>query len=521
MTASPPITATVTPPPLATNVPPVVVPSSADPPSPPRGHVVQGRLLDRYEIRLPAWLVSLMIHLIVLLTLAMLTVPARPSFHQVLWLRTDHHDQATIQPIVRLEMTDPVLLDNSEAREAPVESPLTFPNRLTVRSPLESAESESPALDRSVQQMLHNAEAAAGSSQPMISGGGLQGRLAEGRQHWGTVYGATPASEAAVELALQWLADHQRRDGSWSFSLNGPPCNGRCQDHRHNPEQLPAPPTAATGLALLAFLGAGYTHESGRYAEHVDRGLYYLRGQMREVEIGADLQMGSMYGHGIATLAVAEAAAMTGDQELRGMTAELTRFVLAARHEDGSWGYTPGTPGDITLTAWQIMALQGAHRLKIQLPSDVFARTKQYVDGLSPDQGLHFGYRKPEVSKTPTAIGITLQLYLGRPPHNAAHQAGLRQLSQWGALPNNVYHNYYATLALHHSRSDQWEQWHQPLRDYLIRTQEKRGHQAGSWHFRDHYGDVGGRLYTTAMAAMILEVYYRYLPLYDQAEFPL
>ena len=77
-------------------------------------------------------------------------------------------------------------------------------------------------------------------------------------------------------------------------------------------------------------------------------------------------------------------------------------------------------------------------------------------------------------------------------------------------------------MALHHFRHRDWEAWNTKLRDHLVRTQETEGHEAGSWHFRDEWGDIAGRVYTTAMSALILEVYYRFLPLYDEPpEFPL
>ena len=61
------------------------------------------------------------------------------------------------------------------------------------------------------------------------------------------------------------------------------------------------------------------------------------------------------------------------------------------------------------------------------------------------------------------------------------------------------------------------------MRDYLVGSQAQSGHEKGSWHFDDEHGNQGGRLYSTAMAVMILEVYYRYLPLYEEkaVDFPL
>jgi hypothetical protein len=97
---------------------------------------------------------------------------------------------------------------------------------------------------------------------------------------------------------------------------------------------------------------------------------------------------------------------------------------------------------------------------------------------------------------------------MGPSIHNDRHAAG----------QNNMYYNYYATQVLHHVGGYPWEQWNAVMRDYLVKTQAKAGHEEGSWYFDgDDMGSRnGGRLYCTAMAAMILEVYYRHLPLYRQ-----
>ena len=68
-----------------------------------------------------------------------------------------------------------------------------------------------------------------------------------------------------------------------------------------------------------------------------------------------------------------------------------------------------------------------------------------------------------------------------------------------------------------HWGGPKWDAWNRAMRDHLVQTQDTRGLESGSWHFPDHHGDKGGRLYNTAMAVMTLEVYYRYMPLYKQA----
>jgi hypothetical protein len=89
-----------------------------------------------------------------------------------------------------------------------------------------------------------------------------------------------------------------------------------------------------------------------------------------------------------------------------------------------------------------------------------------------------------------------------------------------------MYFNYYATQVMRHHEGEVWDKWNKEMRDYLVETQDKKGHQTGSWYVRgDHGAERGGRIYVTSMATMILEVYYRHMPIYGKAaaeeEFPL
>ncbi len=89
-------------------------------------------------------------------------------------------------------------------------------------------------------------------------------------------------------------------------------------------------------------------------------------------------------------------------------------------------------------------------------------------------------------------------------------------------MPDNnardMYYWYYATQVLHNVPGPDWDKWNRQMRRVLIETQCKDGCAAGSWDpdkpTRDRWGDAGGRLYVTSLAALTLEVYYRYLPLY-------
>ena len=115
-----------------------------------------------------------------------------------------------------------------------------------------------------------------------------------------------------------------------------------------------------------------------------------------------------------------------------------------------------------------------------------------------------------------TAVGLLCRMYMGWHRDRPALYRGVAHLHRWGPSETNMYYDFYATQVLHHWEGPEWEAWNKKMRDYLVATQASESHENGSWYFPDPLGDRGGRLYNTAMALMILEVYYRHMPLYGQ-----
>lgn len=483
--------------------------------------------------RLPACLVSTIIHTVLLLVLALWTLAPSGRRESMLEVRLGPATESVALSRGGLVATFSIESDATESSEMQQPTPVpiaavgtVLPSASSLRPESRTSTTKSsPESIEPLERMESESPHATGLVR-LPSSAGLEGRSPSQRARLGQQYGATRESEEAVELALEWLAEHQQRSGAWSFDLSQAPCDGRCR-HNRDAEGTPTPNTGATGLALLAFLGAGYTHEEGKYAETVKRGLYYLRNVGSPTQAGIDWQQGSMYGHGIALMAVAEAVAMEqrdSDQESEFLVLlqQATNFTCAAQHSNGSWGYIPGSPGDTTLTGWQVLSLVGARRSNVPIFTLTMPRAKSFLFSVSEGQSYQFGYKTPEPEPTTTAIGLTLLLYLGETPGSTLYFNSLTEMARRGPTLTNVYHDYYATLALHHTRHPLWDGWNRKLRDHLVRTQVQEGHERGSWHFKDRWGDVGGRLYTTAMAAMILEVYYRYLPMYGPIEdFPL
>jgi hypothetical protein len=362
-------------------------------------------------------------------------------------------------------------------------------------------------------------------------GGGLDGRSLANRRRLALGGGGSEASESAVELGLAWLAAHQSPDGGWRFNLEDlPACGGACRDSGFVESS-----TGSTGLALLCFLGAGYTQHEGPHQEVVSSGIYHLVDQMIITSEGGDLrgqtildqlgegsprirQSGDMYSHGIATLALCEAYALSRDKNLAQPSQLAVDFIVNAQHEQGGWRYHPRDPGDTTVSGWQVTALKSGLLADLHVPRDVWYRATEYFDSVQDSRGATYGYQTPSTKRRSTSVvGLFCRMLLGWPKDHTPLRRGMAQIAAESPLESNMYFNYYATQALYHLGGKGWKKWNPRMRDHLVGTQAQQGHEQGSWFFKEAWSDRGGRLYTTTLSILTLEVYYRYLPMYDDA----
>lgn len=473
--------------------------------------------------RTPALLVSVIVHTLLLLLLALFTVATQLGAGDAFRFTASILSAPEDQPLSTLVIDG----DDSSATSAPV----VEPSETQVSQPQAGSDSAEvvaellklgstapPPAQAEAQNEFQQILAASSSQlQAAFVSSGISSRRPDQRQRRAMQFGATAQSEQAVENALAWLAAHQLPSGAWSLVHDAGPCNGRCA----NPGSKERFDPAATGLALLAFMGAGYTHESGKYQDTVNRGVYFLYQIMEETHEGGSFLYTSdrgMYNHGIAAFALCEAYQMTLDKDLEKAAQLAVDFIVSAQNYAGGWGYLPGKPGDLTISGWQVMALKSAHSAGLYIPGPVTFK----LDGFLKTQrleGTHFfGYGKPDKSPTCTAIGQMIRLFRGAGTTDGSVLDAATYLKGIGTSQTDVYFNYYVSLFLFHIGGPLWEDWNTPVREYLIKTQATSGHEAGSWYFENPYGKEGGRLYTTAMAAMTLEVYYRFSPLYNQTD---
>lgn len=322
--------------------------------------------------------------------------------------------------------------------------------------------------------------------------------------------GGSKESEDAVARALAFLARTQEADGRWTHFLNDRSTTPNA-NYRHN--------QALTGLATLCFLAADHTPDKdGPYRDTVTRSLQYL---LRHLTPEGDLRAdGNMYSHAIATLALAEAAIMTGDEVFKEAALRGARFICTAQNpRDGSWRYKPLDAGDTSVLGWQVLALHSAEFLGFELPPETRTGAFRWLDKVSSGKhGVIAGYQSPKPRATMTAQAALSRMLLGQELSVPQQEEVCEYLLRRDPLKDSAayYLWYYCSLSMMQMQNDAWRKWNPYIRDYLVASQVSGGERDGSWTPDSNYGFIGGRIYSTALATLTLEVYYRYLPMYQR-----
>jgi hypothetical protein len=345
-------------------------------------------------------------------------------------------------------------------------------------------------------------------------------------------HGGSRISERAVELGLEWLKDHQDSEGLWD-------CDGFMKHDKVTPictdAGYPLYDPGVSGLALLAFLGAGQTHKRGRYKRTVRRGLKYLK-QIQDPEgcFGPRTERHFVYNHAIGALAMAEAYALTGSAIFKQSAQLGIDFIIKCQNPYLAWRYgvRPGD-NDTSVSGWFIMALKSAKAAGLRVGNDGFDGLKNWLDKVTEPEYGRAGYTArgtgparteemmekypPDKSESLTAVAILARIFIGEDPAKSEMiQKGadlcLKALPLWDESAGTIdmYYWYYGTLGLFQVGGEDWKKWNDAIKDAIIDHQRKDGAFRGSWDAAGPWGREGGRVYSTAVCVMCMEVYYRY-----------
>ena len=371
-----------------------------------------------------------------------------------------------------------------------------------------------------------------------------------------------------IMAALYWLRDHQAELGNWSARdfhtyCNNPSKNdkviykrnGKCSCKKLKKVKkgkkwikvkvddrgwLMAG-DGVTGLAVLAFLGAGYTHTEGKFKSTVLKAMRYLLAiQTDDGCFGSKVDEHYTYNHAICTIAVCESYLITGTVKLKGPAQRAIDFIAKAQRNDKKKGYlgwrygiNPDT-SDGSLTGWMFQALHVAKMAGLKIPKHCWeGMDKQYKEltgsinkvpktGYITKAGPNARFREAaEFYTNPTldAIHVFYRRLTGKSNTDESLKKQSAYITKSKYLPTksknkvDFYYWYYGSLAMYQMGGKYWEKWKKAVDKTLTKMQRLENKDEcvyGSWDPIDAWSLAGGRVYATAINTLSLLADIRY-----------
>jgi len=308
----------------------------------------------------------------------------------------------------------------------------------------------------------------------------------------------TQEAQRAINQGLSFLAQRQNEDGSFGGAEYG-----------RN--------VAVVSLSSLAFMSSGNMPGRGPYGEKVSRALNYIVENTQEsgfINHPSAASHGPMYGHGFATLFLAEAYGMSPDSSIREKLVKAVKLIVDSQNADGGWRYLPQSEeADISVTICQVMALRAARNAGVYVPNETIEQCTDYVKrSQNPDGGFTYMIQGGPSLFPRSAAGV-VALYSAGVYDSEEITKGLEYLSNHiprnNAFPRDnhyYYGQYYAVQAMWHAGGKFWQSWYPAIRDELVSRQLNNG----------RWADPIGSEYATAMACIILQMPNNYLPIFQR-----
>ncbi len=487
--------------------------------------------------RAPWWMISAAFHAVILMLMTIITVATAEKKTDDVVITTDlakkkepEYDENKVRDIFK----------NTKEVEADeiVENPVFVHEEVEVTDHFETENEMETNTARGQEDAISDIPLGGTGVVGNIGvGGGGAGcfgyRTGGGRKAAVGKFGGSRGSESAVDAALRWLARHQEPAGDWEVLKYN--THQRARDYRTGP----------AGLALLAFLGAGHTERAGKFKTNVRATVGWLMEQQKANGLvyrdgdkdGRGFDHGTGYHHAIGALALAEAYGMARNPKVGEAAQKAVDYTVNVhQHEYGGWRYHKRSSEDTSVTGWFIMQLKSAKVAGLKVEGKGFSGASAFLDKVTTKPGDvagdEYGGRgryteAAEPMPTMTAVCMLGRQFMGW-KHNDPILIGggeylLDNLPVWGpsnghsVKGTNFYYWYYGTLSMFQMGGKYWKAWNGSLRDMLIKNQRKGGDEDGSWDPPEtSAGSVAGRVYSTALGALCLEVYYRYLPMYKK-----
>lgn len=323
---------------------------------------------------------------------------------------------------------------------------------------------------------------------PVLLCGGLTLPLAAQDLPDRSVDPISPQLEGIYQRGLNYLAKKQNDKGAWNDQTGDEP--------------------GVVGLATIAFLAHGEDPNHGPYAKNISKAIDFILSQQRASNgyIG-----NSMYNHGFATLALAEAYGAVDNPKIAPALKKAVDLILSAqsRNASGGWRYTPDSrDADTTVTGCQLVALFGARNAGLPIPDEAIKKGLAYLARCRGSNGA-YGYTSAGSGKpTLTAIGV-LCFSLAKETDGKGFQNSVKYLRDslnYRERNYPYYFEYYMSQALFHSDEAAWNEWNSKNLRYLSALQRSDGSWPGN----------KGESFNTAGALLSLALNYRFLPIYEK-----
>jgi len=308
----------------------------------------------------------------------------------------------------------------------------------------------------------------------------------------------TPAAQRSIDRGLKWLAAGQHDDGSFGDG-----------QYRGN--------TAVCALAGMAMISSGSTPGRGPYGDRLQRCVDYLLGCVQPSGFisGGDSARGPMYGHGFATMFLAECHGMSPRDDLREKLTKAVKIIVDSQNEQGGWRYQPvRAEADVSVTACEVMALRAARNAGLFVPNETIDRSIEFVKrSQNADGGFAYMLQGPRESAFPRSAAAVVALFSAGVYEGPEIDKGVEYLMRFmpgkDAARRETYYfygQYYAVQAMWIAGGDCWNRWYRAVRDELIARQRADG----AWV------STNGNQYATAMACIVLQVPNNYLPIFQR-----